>query len=61
MKPLTYAITSHNFHGREPLTIPFQTKKREKTKTEKKHEKVFYLGFTIYMYLLIFHFWGPMY
>ena len=61
MRLLAYVITSHNFQGREPLTMPLKPKKREQTKTEKQREKILYIGFGIYMYLLIFHFSGTMY
>ena len=61
MKLLAYVIASHNFQRREPLTIDFQPKKRGKTKTAKQHEKILYISFVMYMYLLIFHFSGTMY
>ena len=46
---------------REPLAIPFQPKKRKKAEIKKTHDKVFYVGFGVYMYFLIFYFSGPMY
>ena len=61
MNTTNYNITPIDFQGKTFISNSIFKKKGLGSKREKQHKNIFFIGFAVYMYILIFHFTGTMY